>query len=125
MRHPKRSKSDTRTMSRSPKTIITALTTRGFLTAGMTVLTVMLSASLAEAQVADPTGIKRAFLDRYLDCAEAPGAAARLECYDALLVDIPAWLDEASDSQRSLPWVDHALLTTEYRDGCGQTDRRN
>lgn len=49
--------------------------------------------ALAAAQVYDPTGIKRCFLDRYLDCAEAPGAAARLECYDALLADIPAWLE--------------------------------
>lgn len=49
------------------------------------------------AQAADSTGIKRAFLDRYLDCAEAPSPAARLECFDMLLIDIPAWLDEPSD----------------------------
>jgi hypothetical protein len=49
------------------------------------------------AQVQDSTGIKRAFLDRYLDCAEAPSAAARLECFDMLLIDIPAWLDEPSE----------------------------
>ena len=49
--------------------------------------------ALSAAQVYDPTGIKRCFLDRYLDCAEAPDAAARLECYDALLADIPAWLE--------------------------------
>lgn len=48
---------------------------------------------IAYAQVADPTGIKRCFLDRYLDCAEAPSDAARLYCYDALLLDIPAWLE--------------------------------
>jgi hypothetical protein len=51
----------------------------------------------AAAQAQDPTGIKRAFLDRYLDCAEAPGDAARLACYDALLADIPAWLDDPND----------------------------
>ena len=55
-----------------------------------------LPASLV-AQTADPTEIKRKFLDRYLDCAEAPSAEARLTCYDMLLVDIPAWLDEPSD----------------------------
>ena len=49
------------------------------------------------AQAQDSTGIKRAFLDRYLDCAEAPSAAARLECFDMLLIDIPAWLDEPSE----------------------------
>lgn len=49
------------------------------------------------AQAADSTGIKRAFLDRYLDCAEAPSAAARLQCFDMLLIDIPAWLDEPSE----------------------------
>lgn len=53
------------------------------------------------AQAQDSTGIKRAFLDRYLDCAEAPDAAARLECYDALLVDIPAWLENPDDPRSS------------------------
>jgi hypothetical protein len=57
------------------------------------------SASAAQAQ--DSTGIKRAFLDRYLDCAEAPDAAARLECFDALLLDIPAWLENPDDPPSS------------------------
>jgi len=56
-------------------------------------------ASAAQAQ--DSIGIKRAFLDRYLDCAEAPDASARLECYDALLVDIPAWLEDPDDPPTS------------------------
>jgi hypothetical protein len=55
----------------------------------------------AAAQAQDPTGIKRAFLDRYLDCAEAPGDAARLACYDALLADIPAWLDDPNAPPKS------------------------
>jgi hypothetical protein len=55
----------------------------------------------AAAQAQDSTGIKRAFLDRYLDCAEAPDAAARLECYDALLVDIPTWLEDPDDPPSS------------------------
>ena len=57
--------------------------------------------TIALAQPQDSTGIKRAFLDRYLDCAEAPDAAARLECYDALLVDIPTWLESPDDPQSS------------------------
>jgi len=57
----------------------------------------LLTADPLLAQAQDPTGIKRAFLDRYLDCAEAPGDAARLACYDALLLDIPAWLDDPHD----------------------------
>ncbi len=73
------------------------------------------------AEVQDPTGIKRAFLDRYLACAEAPGDAARLECYDALLLDIPAWLDDASADAESpaSSWVDQPLQASEQRDGCG------
>ena len=57
--------------------------------------------NIVSAQAQDHKGIKRAFLDRYLDCAEAPDAAARLECYDALLVDIPAWLEDPDDAQSS------------------------
>lgn len=49
------------------------------------------------AQTADPTDVKRRFLDRYLDCAEAPSDAARLACFDRLLVDIPAWLNAPPD----------------------------
>lgn len=49
------------------------------------------------AQAQDDTGIKRAFLDRYLDCAEAPDDASRLACYDTLLMDIPAWLEDPND----------------------------
>jgi len=49
------------------------------------------------AQAADSAALKRSFLDRYLDCAEAPNAQARLQCYDMLLIDIPAWLDEPAD----------------------------
>lgn len=52
----------------------------------------------AAAQVQDSSGLKRAFLDRYLDCAEAPGDAARLTCYDLLLKDIPAWLEGSGDT---------------------------
>ena len=63
-------------------------------------LTLTVPAAVA-AQAQDSTGIKRAFLDRYLDCAEAPDAAARLECYDALLVDIPAWLENPDDPPSS------------------------
>lgn len=74
-----------------------------------------------DAEVQDPGGIKRAFLDRYLACAEAPGDRARLECYDALLLDIPAWLDEAHDSARhpASPRVDQPVQASERRDGCG------
>jgi hypothetical protein len=60
--------------------------------------TLLLATGPLLAQAQDPTGIKRAFLDRYLDCAEAPGDAARLACYDALLIDIPAWLDDPNAS---------------------------
>ncbi len=49
--------------------------------------------AIVHAQVYDPTGIKRCFLDRYLACAEAPSDAARLDCFDTLLADIPAWLE--------------------------------
>jgi hypothetical protein len=49
------------------------------------------------AQAADSAALKRSFLDRYLDCAEAPSARARLQCFDMLLIDIPAWLDEPAD----------------------------
>lgn len=73
---------------------------------------------IAAAQVYDPTGIKRCFLDRYLDCAEAPGEAARLECYDALLADIPAWLEAKPEkstndtsSGSSLPRLSRDLTT--------------
>ena len=55
------------------------------------------SPSLVLAQTQDQTGLKRAFLDRYLDCAEAHSDSARLACYDALLIDIPAWLEDSSD----------------------------
>lgn len=76
------------------------------------------------AEVQDPTGIKRAFLDRYLDCAEAPGDAARLECYDALLLDIPAWLEDASDGLEQTPpsWVEQPVQATDRRDGCGDPE---
>ena len=74
--------------------------------------------ALAAAQIHDPTGIKRCFLDRYLDCAEAPGEAARLECYDALLADIPAWLEAKPEkstndtsSGSSLPRLSRDLTT--------------
>jgi hypothetical protein len=56
----------------------------------------------AAAQAQDPSGLKRAFLDRYLDCAEAPDDAARLACYDALLADIPAWLEDPNDPPPAL-----------------------
>ena len=56
----------------------------------------------AAAQAQDPTGLKRAFLDRYLDCAEAPDDATRLACYDALLADIPAWLEDPNDPPPAL-----------------------
>ncbi|OZB19870.1 MAG: hypothetical protein B7X55_02225 [Rhodobacterales bacterium 34-62-10] len=49
------------------------------------------------AQTADPTELKRRFLDRYLDCAEAPSDAARLACFDRILIDIPAWLNASPD----------------------------
>lgn len=42
---------------------------------------------------AQQSDLQRAFLGRYLDCAEAPGDRARLACFDALLAEIPAWLD--------------------------------
>lgn len=57
----------------------------------------LLAPGLLLAQVQDPTGIKRSFLDRYLDCAEAQGDVARLACYDALLLDIPTWLEDPHD----------------------------
>jgi hypothetical protein len=60
-------------------------------------LMLWMTPALVAADITDDTGIKRAFLDRYLDCAEAPDAAARLSCYDALLVDIPAWLEDPAD----------------------------
>ncbi|WP_375570436.1 hypothetical protein ABWH93_19555 [Seohaeicola saemankumensis] len=77
----------------------------------------------AGAEVQDPTGIKRAFLDRYLACAEAPGDAARLECYDALLMDIPAWLDDASDSTEGAApsWSEQPVQASQRRDGCSHT----
>ena len=60
--------------------------------------------ALATAQIEDETGIKRAFLDRYLDCAESANDALRLLCYDALLADIPEWLDEPTDPRaRMMP----------------------
>jgi hypothetical protein len=72
---------------------------------GMTFMLFSLSPNIiptaVAAQAQDSTGIKRAFLDRYLDCAEAADAAARLECYDALLVDIPAWLEDPYDPPSS------------------------
>ena len=52
------------------------------------------SPAAAQDQPSQDNRIKRAFLDRYLDCAEAPNAAARLRCYDDLLADIPDWLAE-------------------------------
>ena len=42
-------------------------------------------------------GVKRAFLDRYLDCAESATDALRLVCYDDLLVDIPEWLEAVDE----------------------------
>jgi hypothetical protein len=63
----------------------------------LAVCVALATTNIASAQAQDSTGIKRAFLDRYLDCAEAPNAAARLECYDALLVDIPTWLEDPED----------------------------
>ena len=54
------------------------------------------------AQTADATGLKRNFLDRYLDCAEAPSDTARLACFDRLLIDIPAWLDAPLDLCQTL-----------------------
>jgi len=66
------------------------------------VLVLALAPALGAAQIEDDTGIKRAFLDRYLDCAEAPNDAARLDCYDALLVDIPAWLDAPTDPRAKM-----------------------
>lgn len=94
---------------------------------GTACLVLLLSASLAKSQVTDPTGIKRAFLDRYLDCAEAPNDATRLDCYDALLLDIPAWLDDATDQPlfSSPTWIDRAIQTSDTHEGCegrGTTD---
>lgn len=65
----------------------------------------LITAPLAStAQTAAPADTKRAFLDRYLSCAEAPGDAARLACYDQLLLDIPAWIDNVDDpSQATRP----------------------
>ena len=62
------------------------------LAVALAISSAMMVPAPAQGQTEDPTGVKRAFLDRYLDCAEAPDAAARLACYDALLLDIPAWL---------------------------------
>lgn len=47
----------------------------------------------ASPPLADSVDLRRAFLERYLDCAEAHSDAARLRCYDDLLADIPDWLD--------------------------------
>ena len=65
----------------------------------------LMTAPLAlTAQTSGTADTKRAFLDRYLSCAEAPGDAARLTCYDQLLLDIPAWIDNADDpSQATRP----------------------
>lgn len=73
---------------------LTAIFRRSFILIGLALLTSVILPGCLIAQTQDDTGIKRAFLDRYLDCAEAPGDAARLACYDALLMDIPAWLDD-------------------------------
>ncbi|MFD1194185.1 hypothetical protein ACFQ3C_05850 [Seohaeicola saemankumensis] len=94
-----------------------AMVEQVFLAAG---LTVVLMSPQASAQVTDPTGIKRAFLDRYLECAEAPDAGARLDCYDLLLLDIPAWLDDAADQPlfSSPTGIDRAVQTSDRREGC-------
>ncbi|MFU8882732.1 MAG: hypothetical protein ACNA7Q_10225 [Rhodobacterales bacterium] len=73
------------------------------LAAAVIALALLQVPSLGIADIEDETGIKRAFLDRYLDCAEAPNDAARLACYDALLVDIPAWLDAPTDPRAKMP----------------------
>lgn len=69
---------------------------------GLILGTTLLAPMAAAAQAQDPTGLKRMFLDRYLDCAEAPDDAARLDCYDALLADIPAWLADPNDPPPAL-----------------------
>lgn len=77
----------------------------------------MMFPTFPQAQTEDPTGVKRAFLDRYLDCAEAPDAATRLDCYDALLVDIPAWL-EGPAVPDPVPAPDPAAETARQRAPC-------
>lgn len=66
------------------------------------VCAIMVIPTFLSAQTADPTGLKRKFLDRYLDCAEAPNDTARLACFDRLLIDIPAWLDALLDLCQTL-----------------------
>lgn len=81
----------------------------------------MMIPTFPQAQTEDPTGVKRAFLDRYLDCAEAPEAATRLDCYDALLVDIPAWLEEPAVPDAApdpVPAPDPAAETARQRAPC-------